>query len=212
METSHLTCSPLKNLFHPTCLNHLRLSDCFSSQNWVVFQGTGPQSPVVAALQRGYRDGTGETGERPAGQTVQLRHRPVYTTDGRHPSGARHRSVLHIKGCIVMLRLCGLFRGPGWGHTLAGQVLKREAKWTWPTESWPTTFGPYPFASLTASIRECLAQSESAFNLEPCDFQPYLPDCDGCLNVYRKVGVEEDSSSGRSVLHSGPAGSTGSSG
>ncbi|RVE76803.1 hypothetical protein OJAV_G00012440 [Oryzias javanicus] len=38
-----------------------------------VQQGSGLQSPAAAPVQRGYRDGTGAPGERPAGQTLQLR-------------------------------------------------------------------------------------------------------------------------------------------
>ena len=60
-----------------------------------VCQGGGPQFADPAPVQCGHWDGNGETGERPAGQEVQLRYGPVHTSAARHPAGTQLHCVTH---------------------------------------------------------------------------------------------------------------------
>lgn len=74
-----------------------------SSHFAVCFQGGGSEPAATAPAQCGYWDGTGETGEHPAGKTLELRHRPVHAPSARCPPGTLRKHWCCLSAWTVRL-------------------------------------------------------------------------------------------------------------
>ena len=151
-------------------------------------QGDGPQSSAAASVQCGHWYGSGETGERPAGEKIKLRHRPIHPPAPRHPPGAQlnlvhlHiiqdlpgvvKSVLRVIVWMFVVLLyqwvccpsdLSVLRCQRSGRTAAWRGQQTRGRWTWRTGWWPITSALYQSALQTAFIQACREPSESSTN------------------------------------------------